>query len=241
MEINDILLEWSYRLKKGYPTMEDGKFTEPSELKVLHEILKENGIKEMPSFETPVTVEERSPLLEDEELETLDAPSLPDNAKEPDTEFKNKASAEEVRKKFEEAVKAAEVLGPKTLGKMYNRLAAFSLYLPIKNALDGSGYTKVKDKKGKVKYDMPEKIANELQMKLEDLNAAGYKDFIDFLNIPKKDKPEFLNEWWLVSSHTSYEGAENSIEEQHKWELNNGYRFKVVDRGSESVIKRSVW
>ena len=50
MEINDILLEWSYRLKKGYPTMKDGKFTEPSELKVLHEILKENGINEMPSF-----------------------------------------------------------------------------------------------------------------------------------------------------------------------------------------------
>jgi len=57
----------------------------------------------------------------------------------------------------------------------------------------------------------------------------------------KKDTPEFLNEWWLVSSHTSYEGAENSIEEQHNWEFNNGYRFKVVDRGSESVIKLSVW
>tara|TARA_S200002703_G_scaffold49942_1_gene43368 strand:- start:1776 stop:3119 length:1344 start_codon:yes stop_codon:yes gene_type:complete len=58
MEINDILLEWSYRLKKGYPTMEDGKFTEPRELEVLHEILKENGINEMPSFvksKTPVS------------------------------------------------------------------------------------------------------------------------------------------------------------------------------------------
>tara|TARA_R110002153_G_scaffold274013_2_gene446575 strand:+ start:2388 stop:3764 length:1377 start_codon:yes stop_codon:yes gene_type:complete len=203
MEIEDIINEWSYRLPKGYPTMEDGKFTDPSELKVLHEILKENGINEMPSFvksKTPVSDvvlrEEPSPLLEDdlfedEDLETLDTPSLPDSAKEPDTEYKNTASAEEVQKKFEEAMKAAEVLGPKTLGKMYNRLAAFSLYMPIKNALDGSGYTKVKDKNGKVKYDMPEKIANELQMKLEDLNTSGYKGFIDFINTPKKDKPEF--------------------------------------------------
>jgi hypothetical protein len=38
--------------------MEDGKFTDPSELKVLHEILKENGINEMPSFvksKTPIS------------------------------------------------------------------------------------------------------------------------------------------------------------------------------------------
>ena len=70
MEINDILLEWSYRLKKGYPTMEDGKFTEPSELKVLHEILKENGINEIPSFvksKTPVS----DVILEEESKESL--------------------------------------------------------------------------------------------------------------------------------------------------------------------------
>lgn len=69
MEISDIVLEWSYRLPKGYPTMEDGKFTDPSELKVLHEVLKENGINEMPSFiksKTPVS----DGIVEEEEVET---------------------------------------------------------------------------------------------------------------------------------------------------------------------------
>lgn len=58
MEINEILAEWSYRLKKGYPTIEDGKFTDPAELEILRQVLSENGINEMPSFvksKTPIS------------------------------------------------------------------------------------------------------------------------------------------------------------------------------------------
>jgi hypothetical protein len=62
--------------------MEDGKFTDPSELKVLHEILKEYGINEMPSFiknKTPITstltekntIQEVEPLDEDSIWERL--------------------------------------------------------------------------------------------------------------------------------------------------------------------------
>ena len=57
----------------------------------------------------------------------------------------------------------------------------------------------------------------------------------------KKDNPESLNEWWLVSSHTSYKGAVDSQYHLQDLQFDRGYRFKVVDRGSESVIKRSVW
>ena len=46
MNLDDILLEWSYRLPKGYPTMKNGKFTVKSELKVLQEVLTEYGINE---------------------------------------------------------------------------------------------------------------------------------------------------------------------------------------------------
>jgi len=62
MEINDILIEWSYRLKKGYPTMEDGKFTDPSELKVLHEILKEYG------FDEPLNLEAKKQNKDEKEV-----------------------------------------------------------------------------------------------------------------------------------------------------------------------------
>lgn len=45
MEIDDILIEWSYRLPKGYPTMKDGKFTSKSELAILNQILAENKLQ----------------------------------------------------------------------------------------------------------------------------------------------------------------------------------------------------
>ena len=47
---DDIIAEWSYRLPKGFPTMKNGKFTIKSELKVLQEVLAENGINEMPDL-----------------------------------------------------------------------------------------------------------------------------------------------------------------------------------------------
>jgi hypothetical protein len=57
---DDIIAEWSYRLPKGFPTMKNGKFTVKSELKVLQEVLAENGINEMPDFtkKTPTRIQE---------------------------------------------------------------------------------------------------------------------------------------------------------------------------------------
>jgi hypothetical protein len=45
---DDILLEWSYRCPKGYPTVEDGKLVSAEEVRILNEVLKENGLKPMP-------------------------------------------------------------------------------------------------------------------------------------------------------------------------------------------------
>lgn len=38
---DEVMLEWSYRLPKGYPTIVDGVFTEREEVKILNEILEE--------------------------------------------------------------------------------------------------------------------------------------------------------------------------------------------------------
>lgn len=59
---DDIIAEWSYRLPKGFPTIKNGKFTIKSELKVLQEVLTENGINEMPDF----TKKAPAPLQEEE-------------------------------------------------------------------------------------------------------------------------------------------------------------------------------
>jgi hypothetical protein len=56
---DDILVEWSYRLPKGYPTMKDGKFTNKKELAILDEILAENGINEAPNNTTQPTTSPR--------------------------------------------------------------------------------------------------------------------------------------------------------------------------------------
>jgi hypothetical protein len=186
MEINDILLEWSYRLKKGYPTMEDGKFTDPNELKVLHEILKENGINEMPSFvksKTPVSdvvVEAEGKESDDKEI----AATIP-NPEESDVPLVDKATLKQVRDKFEETMKVASVAGPRTLAKLYNRISAFVLYLPMKGAMEDSGF-KTTDQ-----YDIPDAVATKLQTKLESLDPKNYKEFMDFIQTPKENKPKF--------------------------------------------------
>lgn len=44
MNIDEILLEWSYRLPKGYPTVVNGRFVNNKEIAVLNQILKERGL-----------------------------------------------------------------------------------------------------------------------------------------------------------------------------------------------------
>lgn len=61
---DDIIAEWSYRLPKGFPTMKNGKFTIKSELKVLQEVLTENGIDEIPDF----TKKAPAPIQEEDEV-----------------------------------------------------------------------------------------------------------------------------------------------------------------------------
>lgn len=51
MTLDDILLEWSYRLPKGYPTMKDGQFVDQKELQILREVMDEYG------FEEPLNLE----------------------------------------------------------------------------------------------------------------------------------------------------------------------------------------
>ena len=51
MTLDDILLEWSYRLPKGYPTVVDGVFVDQKELQILQEVMDEYG------FEEPLNLE----------------------------------------------------------------------------------------------------------------------------------------------------------------------------------------
>jgi hypothetical protein len=63
---DDILVEWSYRLPKGYPTMKDGKFTNKKELSILQEIMAEYGIYGVPNFD----LKEEVSIQEEERADT---------------------------------------------------------------------------------------------------------------------------------------------------------------------------
>jgi len=69
---DDILLEWSYRLPKGYPTMKDGKFTNKKELAILDEILAENNIR------TPSLMQEKEEAAEEQQAQTVTLETLID-------------------------------------------------------------------------------------------------------------------------------------------------------------------
>ena len=66
---DDILLEWSYRLPKGYPTMKDGKFTSKKELRILREVMAEYG------FDKPLNLELKGAMLQEaktvQDIQTL--------------------------------------------------------------------------------------------------------------------------------------------------------------------------
>lgn len=157
MEINDILLEWSYRLKKGYPTMKDGKFTDPNELRVLHEILKENGISEMPSF-----IKSKTPISDN----TISEERI------------NKDAIINLIKKLD-----TDAMSDKAIQKLYNRIKAFTIFKPIRTALKAKGFA-VDEKSGK--FDIPKQVSNTLQGFLEDLPPDSYNTFINYIQDPKQ-------------------------------------------------------
>lgn len=56
IDYEEILLEWSYRLPKGFPTIADGKFGNREEVIILNQILQERGLKELHLPEASVKV-----------------------------------------------------------------------------------------------------------------------------------------------------------------------------------------
>lgn len=76
MTLDDILLEWSYRLPKGYPTVVDGQFTSEAELNILKEVLRENNVADVPSIfqriaNQPITLTEAEEGYNKEDLINL--------------------------------------------------------------------------------------------------------------------------------------------------------------------------
>lgn len=68
MTLDDILLEWSYRLPKGYPTVVDGQFVDQKELQILQEVMGEYGYKEPLNLEAKEEAAPQSISMTKEQL-----------------------------------------------------------------------------------------------------------------------------------------------------------------------------
>lgn len=82
MTLDDILLEWSYRLPKGYPTVKDGRFVDQKELQILQEVMDEYGVKEVPDFAKEATTQ----VSEADEVK-ISATDLAKLLSDPDADF----------------------------------------------------------------------------------------------------------------------------------------------------------
>ncbi len=164
---DDIIAEWSYRLPKGFPTMKNGKFTVKSELKVLQEVLAENGIDEMPDFtkKAPITTTATTTLIE--RIEKADIINL---IKKMDTKDMSDVSIQ----------------------KLYNRIKAYTVFKPLRAALLSKGYS-VDKKRG---FDIPKQVSNVLQGFLEDLPPDSYNSFVNYIQDPKQQVPFPTKEGW---------------------------------------------
>lgn len=154
---DDIIAEWSYRLPKGFPTMKNGKFTVKSELKVLQEVLTENGINEMPDF----TKKTPTPLQEEEPVDTRAPKTIKDITK---------------------LIPAMDLRGDQ-INKLYDIIKTFSLYEPIKNTLlaKTQGYEDLSKAKQATKQKIYKEYTNKIKNILEKIGGSALLKFQKYL------------------------------------------------------------
>lgn len=154
---DDIIAEWSYRLPKGFPTMKNGKFTVKSELKVLQEVLTENGINEMPDF----TKKTPTPLQEEEPVDTRAPKTIKD---------------------ITELIPAMDLRGDQ-INKLYDIIKTFSLYEPIKNTLlaKTQGYEGLSKAKQATKQKIYKEYTNKIKNILEKIGGSALLKFQKYL------------------------------------------------------------
>jgi len=174
MTLKELVLEWSYRLDKGYPDMGN-----PSDIQVLKEMLEQmdlptddiisqmsyankdgkpgtTGLEPSP-YETP-PIKTKPIDDEDDEISPLRA-QLGSHTKKDLVALINKMD-----------------LDNKQIQKMYHRISNFGTYKPILKSLRASNY-----KESEVK-----RYSSEIQNLLEDLDPKETTQFVEYLSNPEK-------------------------------------------------------
>ena len=166
MTVHEILTEWSYRLDRGYPEMDN-----PYDILVLERILKDSGFNSKDIDTTIRNLQENIFGPKEEKEET--SPQTKDSDDEIG-QLRTQLGSHS-KKDLTDLINQMD-LDEKQIQKMYHRISNFGSYKPILKSLRASSY-----KESEVK-----RYSSEIQILLEDLDPKETSQFIEYLSNPEK-------------------------------------------------------
>mgnify|MGYP003125275431 CR=1 FL=1 len=186
MTVNEILTEWSYRLDRGYPEMDN-----PYDILVLEQVLKDSGLD---SNDVDITVQNLKENLfgskkeQEEETSQINDKESEENEENEEKELQNYIDT--ISCPYDKEAAKIHSKNPKLSYtekiKLINRMCNFKSYKPIKDLLKDKGYAELTKKGEPAEL---KKFSNELQNIIEDVNDKDREFFLDYL----RDKNKQLN------------------------------------------------
>ena len=161
MTLDELLLEWSYRSEKGYPSLDN-----PSDILILKNILNKLNL---PTQDIIFQLKEQVSISTDDE--TKETPSTSDT----DQEDILKKVGSYKKEDLLSLIKNME-LDDKQITKLYHRISNFGSYRPILKSLRASNYKEL----------VVKRYSSEIQNLIEDLSPEENIKFLDYLSNPEK-------------------------------------------------------
>ena len=159
MTLDELLLEWSYRSEKGYPSLDN-----PSDVLILENILNKLNL---PTQDIISQLKEQVTVSTDDEVE--------DTSKDTDQEDILKKVGSYKKDDLLNLIKNME-LDDKQVTKLYHRISNFGSYRPILKSLRASNFKEL----------VVKRYSSEIQNLIEDLSPEENIKFLDYLSNPEK-------------------------------------------------------
>ena len=170
MTVDEILTEWSYKLDRGYPEMDN-----PYDILILEQILKENGFE---SKEVDVTIQKLQENIfgPKEKKEGWAGQMTAHTNEETDDEIGQLRTqlGSHSKKDIIELVNKLD-LDEKQIQKLYHRVSNFTSYKPILQSIKSSNFKDI----------VMKRYSFEIQSIIEDLDPKENAQFVNYLSNPK--------------------------------------------------------
>ena len=160
MTLDELLLEWSYRSEKGYPSLDN-----PSDVLILENILDKLNL---PTKEIIKSLKEQVTVATDDEINKTPSSDTDE------TDILKKIGSYK-KEDLLSLIKNME-LDDKQITKLYHRISNFGSYRPILKSLRASNYKEL----------VVKRYSSEIQNLIEDLSPEENIKFLDYLSNPEK-------------------------------------------------------